>query len=96
VAYKAFVRALLGALEPLADRVRFRSGSAGTFVCAVLGAPVLALLVVASLLLGFVQPLLWLSSLLLGFAFWRVATHIGPSQPRDFRPTNPPRNLLPG
>jgi hypothetical protein len=87
--YTPFVKALLRELAP-DPGVQFRAGSMANFIGAIVGAPIMAGLVVLGALLGRFG-----SAVFAGFMLAVCLLMLGPSRPRRFDPLAPPEDVLP-
>ena len=87
--YTPFVKALLKALAPYPG-VQFRAGSMANFIGAIIGAPIMAGLLVLCASLGRTG-----SAILAGFMLGLCLLMLRPSRPRRFDPLAPPEDVLP-
>ena len=87
--YTPFVKTLLRELAAYPG-VQFRAGSMANFIGAIVGAPIMAGLLVLCVLLGRTG-----SAVLAGFMLGLCLLMLGPSRPRRFDPLAPPEDVLP-
>jgi hypothetical protein len=87
--YTPFVKTLLRELAPYPG-VQFRAGSMANFIGAIVGAPIMAGLLVLCAYLGRTG-----SAVLAGFMLGLCLLMLGPSRPRSFDPLAPPEDVLP-
>jgi hypothetical protein len=87
--YTPFVKALLKELAPYPG-VQFRAGSMANFIGAIVGAPIMAGLLILCASLGKTAP-----AVLAGFMLGLCLLMLGPSRPRRFDPLAPPEDVLP-
>jgi predicted ester cyclase len=87
--YTPFVKALLRELAKYPG-VQFRAGSMANFIGAIVGAPVMAGLLILCASLGKIAP-----AVLAGFMLGLCLLMLGPSRPRRFDPFAPPEDVLP-
>lgn len=87
--YTPFVKALLRELAPYPG-VQFRAGSMANFIGAIVGAPIMAGLLVLCAYLGRIG-----SAFLAGFMLAICLLMLGPSRPRRVDPLAPPEDVLP-
>jgi len=87
--YTPFVKALLRELAPY-PAVQFRAGSMANFIGAIIGAPIMAGLLVLCASLGRTG-----SAVLAGFMLGICLLMLRPSRPRRFDPLAPPEDVLP-
>lgn len=87
--YTPFVKTLLRELAPHPG-VQFRAGSMANFIGAIVGAPIMALLLVVCAWLGQIGP-----AILAGFMFGLCLLMLGRSRPHRFDPLAPPEDVLP-
>lgn len=87
--YTPFVKTLLRELAPYPG-VQFRAGSMANFVGAIVGAPIMAGLLVLCATLGRTG-----SAILAGLMLGICLLMLGPSRPRRFDPLAPPEDVLP-
>ena len=87
--YTPFVKTLLRELAPYPG-IQFRAGSMANFIGAIVGAPVMAGLLVLCATLGRTGSAVF-AGLMLGLCLLMI----GPSRPRRFDPLAPPEDVLP-
>lgn len=87
--YTPFVRALLAQIATR-QGVQFRAGSMANFIAAIIGAPLMAILLIVAAHFGRTG-----SAILAGLMLAISLLMIGPSRPRRFDPLAPPADVLP-